>query len=117
MDGARFDSWTRRRLGVAAGGAAAMLLGLVGGWETEAKKHNNNNNNNNNNKKKKCQKLGQSCDITQKKETCCNSAQLCAQVNGQGSGNVCCKQRNDSCSENSDCCGNDQCRDGECSGS
>lgn len=112
MDGARFDSWTRRRFGVAAGGAAASLVGLVGRLQTDAKKDNKNNKNKD---KKKCRKLGQSCNQSNKNKKCCNNKQLCAQISGQGSGTFCCKQRNDSCSDNADCCGNNKCSSGKCS--
>jgi hypothetical protein len=38
MDNSRFDAWTRRQFGLAAGGFAAALLGVVLGAGTEAKK-------------------------------------------------------------------------------
>lgn len=110
MEGHRFDAWTRRRVGFAAGGLAATLLGWAGVPTAEAKKNKKNNND-----KKKCRKLGQSCDQSQKNKKCCNSNQLCAQISGQGSGTFCCKQRNDNCSANSDCCGSDKCNGGKCS--
>src|SRR6476620_7849894 len=43
VEGSRFDSWTRRRFGLATGSAAAAgVLGLLGAAGTEAKKNNNN---------------------------------------------------------------------------
>jgi hypothetical protein len=112
LDGTQFDAWTRRRFGLATGGALASLIGLPLLDDAEAKK--NKHKHKNKNKKKKCRKLGQSCDITQQKKKCCNSKQLCAQVKNLGSGNFCCKQRNDSCSVNDDCCGTDKCSNGKC---
>lgn len=106
MDGTRFDAWTRRRFGLATGGAVASVLGLMGLDDAEAKKKNKNKNKK---KKKKCKKLGQGCDITVKKKKCCSSSQLCAQVSHLGSGLFCCKQHDDSCSRDQDCCGNDFC--------
>ena len=117
MDGERFDAWTRRRFGLAAGGAAASLLGLLGMEDAEAKKKHKNKNKKKNKKKDKCKNLGQSCDQTQKNKKCCKSSQLCAQVQGLGSGNFCCKQRGSNCSVNTDCCGNDKCSGGVCSSS
>jgi hypothetical protein len=115
MDGTRFDVWTRRRFGLATGGALASLLGLSMLDDAEAKKNKHHKNKHNNkNKKKKCRKLGQSCDITNKNKKCCNSKQLCAQVQRLGSGNFCCNQRGDSCSNNDDCCGTDKCSNGKC---
>jgi hypothetical protein len=38
MDSSRFDAWTRRRFGLAAGGFAAALLGVTLGIDTDAKK-------------------------------------------------------------------------------
>lgn len=109
MDGERFDAWTRRRFGLAAGGAVASLLGLIGLEDAEAKKKKKKKK-----KKKDCRKLGQTCDQTQKNKKCCKQDQLCAQVQGLGSGTFCCKQRGAGCSENSDCCGNDKCQNGTC---
>jgi hypothetical protein len=121
MDGSQFDAWTRRRFGMATGGAAAAaLLGLMGLADVDANhknKHDGNSNKNknkNNNNKKKCRKTGQSCDQTQKKKKCCNKNELCAQVQGQGSGTRCCKQHNQGCKNDSDCCGNDRCDNRKC---
>jgi hypothetical protein len=114
MDGTQFDSWTRRRFGLATGGAAASLLGLFGLPDAEAKKKNKKNKKNNKNKKKKCRKLGQTCDINVKKKSCCSNKQDCAQVQGLGSSTFCCKALNDGCSVNTDCCGNRRCNNGKC---
>ena len=38
MDDSRFDAWTRRRFGLAAGGLSASLLGLVSLDDAAAKK-------------------------------------------------------------------------------
>jgi hypothetical protein len=113
VDGTQFDAWTRRRFGLAAGGAAASVLGLLSLAETEAKRRRRRKNRKKKNKKQ-CRKLGQTCDQTRKNQKCCNQNQLCAQVQGLGSGNFCCKQRNSGCSVNTDCCGNDRCTNGSC---
>jgi hypothetical protein len=48
VDASRFDAWTRRRFGLAAGGATLSLLGLlVPGQDTAANK--------------RCKKLGKPC--------------------------------------------------------
>ncbi len=106
MDGSRFDAWTRRKFGLAAGGAVASLIGLAALPEAEAKKNKNKN-------KKQCRKLGQTCDINKKNQRCCKSGQDCAQVQGI-SGNVCCKQQNANCQHNTDCCGTRKCTNGTC---
>jgi hypothetical protein len=61
------------------------------------------------NKRKRCRKLEESCDQTKKSKSCCSAQQLCAQVSQLGSGNFCCKQAGQTCSSNSECCGNDAC--------
>jgi hypothetical protein len=104
MDGSRFDAWTRRKFGLAAGGAVAALVGMTGLTDTEAKKK----------KKKKCRKLGQTCDINTKNQKCCKKNEDCAQVQGLGSSNFCCKPHNANCSVNTDCCGNRKCSGGIC---
>ncbi len=94
MDGSRFDAWTRRRLGLAAGGLTAGLLGLTGLTETEAKKRKNK-------KKKKCQKLGVGCNPTGKKK-CCKDLS-CEEAPSVG-GNRCCKNDQITCTVGSECC-------------
>ncbi len=105
MDGTRFDAWTRRRFGLAAGGASlAALLGLAGGRDAEAKKK----------KKKKCRKTGQSCNQAKKNKKCCKNNELCAEVKHKDK-DACCKQRGSGCKKDNDCCGNDFCgNDGKC---
>jgi hypothetical protein len=110
VDGSRFDAWTRRKFGLAASGMAASLLGLASIAEIDAKKKNKKKNK----KKKKCRKLGQTCDINNKNQKCCNANQDCAQVQGMGSSNFCCKSHNAGCSVNTDCCGNRKCNGGTC---
>lgn len=108
MDGKQFDTWTRRRVGLMAGGLVASLFALDGITIADAKKNNNKND------KKQCRKLGQTCDEAKKSKQCCNKNQLCAQISGQGSNTFCCSQRDDKCSDNSDCCGNNKCNNGRC---
>jgi hypothetical protein len=110
MDGRTFDAWTRRRVGLAAGGLAMTLFGWAGEPETAARRKKDKNKD-----KKRCRKLGQTCDQSKKNKQCCSDKQLCAQISGQGSDTFCCNQRNERCSENSDCCGNDRCSSGRCS--
>jgi hypothetical protein len=54
MDGARFDAWTRRQLGMAADGGMATLAGRRALDETAAEKGKNK-------KKKRCKKKGRQC--------------------------------------------------------
>ena len=99
MDGSRFDAWTRRNFGVAAGSAAVGLLALAGLRDAQAQVP----------EAKNCRKLGQSCDQTRKNQECCNTNNLCAQIDGEGSGTFCCKQVGGNCKRNSDCCGLNRC--------
>jgi hypothetical protein len=105
VDGSRFDTWTRRKFGLAAGGAAvAGLLGLAGIDDAEARRGRGRKK-----KKKQCRKLGEFCNESNRDQKCCNSSYLCAQVPDLGSGNFCCKQVGDFCDTSSDCCGRDAC--------
>jgi hypothetical protein len=138
MDASRFDAWTRRRLGWAAGGLATSLFNLSTLDGAAAKK-----------KKKRCKKIRcktelQSCDPDIEKERCCLglncdvfgeqpglrcclglrsrclpgddhccSELLCAAANGL-EGNRCCADITGRCSQNEDCCGEAICGQGGC---
>ncbi|MFN8679116.1 MAG: hypothetical protein U0Z70_22230 [Thermomicrobiales bacterium] len=124
MDDTQFDTWTRRRFGLAAGGAAATMLGLLGAVglneeDAEAARRNRRNKNRKNKGRKnrrrdRCRKLGQTCDDSRRRQQCCNATQLCAQVPNLGSGNFCCRQLAQNCSIDDDCCGRNRCRSGAC---
>ena len=94
MDGTRFDTWTRRRFGLATFGAAASLLGLGGhdGPAAAARRS-----------KQRCRRLGQHCDATSKQQTCCHNRN-CTVVLALGSGTFCCKGGAESCATSADCC-------------
>ena len=62
MDDARFDAWTRRRFGRAAGGLLTALIGLGTAEQTAAKHHH---------KPKKCKKTETKCGKKCVKGTCC----------------------------------------------
>jgi hypothetical protein len=122
LDDSQFDTWTRRRFGLAAGGAAASALGLLGAiglseHQAEARRNHNKNKNRKDNKRKrkdKCRKLSDACDDNRRNQQCCNENQLCAQVSQLGSGTFCCKQNGFNCQFDSDCCGKNRCRNGVC---
>lgn len=122
MEDTQFDRWTRRRFGLAVGGAAVSALGLLGAIglseeDAEAARRNNRNGNNNRRRRPRrdrCRKLGQTCNDNRRRQGCCNSDQLCAQVPNLSTENVCCKQRDDSCSIDDDCCGRSRCNRGFC---
>jgi hypothetical protein len=96
MSGSRFDHWTRRRFGLAAGALAAGRFGLAE-LSADAKKH-----------KKRCKKLGESCVDGGRK--CCHG-RTCG--GDPALGTFCCKQGGETCSGNGDCC-NRQCIEGTC---
>lgn len=89
MDGPKFDSWTRRRFGLAAGGALAALTGLAG---VGAKK-----------KRKRCRKLGRKCKPGGKRKCCgqlkCDATGFASQLP-----KVCCKTKGKPCADERDCC-------------
>ena len=124
LDDTQFDTWTRRRFGLAVGGAAATALGILGGLglseeDAEARRRNKPNRNRKNDRRKnrrrdRCRKLGQSCNENRRRQQCCSSTQLCAQVPNLGSGDFCCRQLSQNCSRDDDCCGRNRCRSGVC---
>ncbi len=93
MDGLRFDAWTRRRFGLAAGGAVATLLGLLGSGTDDAKA-----------KKKRCRKLGKLCTQGGKKKCCGN--RFCARPFTFTAADRCCKGGGEPCTGDEDptCC-------------
>lgn len=99
MDGLRFDLWTRRRFGLAAGGLATLVIGL---GESAAKK---------NKKKKRCVKPGGACTTGGKKKCCKN--RRCDRAAGGGLNTVCCKSAGE-CNVDVDCCLGRECLDFEC---
>ena len=101
MNGSHFDSWTRRRLGLAAGGLAGLLLGLPGEARKKRRKRRRN-------KKKRCKKLGQPC--TDGGRRCCHG-RTCG--GDPALGTFCCKQGGEPCKKDGDCC-NRQCFQGSC---
>jgi hypothetical protein len=99
----RFDSWTRRRFGVAVGGLSGALLAMTGGAATEAKK------------KKKCKKttcctaVRGSCSTS---DECCSPA-TCGQRTGIEGITVCCIPAGQPCTNipgsQLECCGSLEC--------
>jgi hypothetical protein len=102
MDGSRFDSWTRRRIGLAAGGMAATLAGLFSADANKKKKRRKNK------KRRKCKKLRESCVDGGRR--CCHG-RTCG--GNPANGTFCCQQGRESCRGNGDCC-NLQCFQGAC---
>ena len=104
MDDSRFDAWTRRRFGLAAGGAAVSLFGRGGNQDVGARKKR---------KKKKrpaqdtCAALGQPCDPGNR--ACCGNA-ACEVFDGVAK---CCIGGNDPCASSAECC-NRICFEGAC---
>lgn len=94
MDGSRFDAWTRRGFGLAAGGLAGSLLAQTGILDTEAKKKK---------KKKKCPKcreFAETCSADGKDACCCGLN--CRPVDSTGS--FCCRAGSTPCSTSGECC-------------
>lgn len=103
MDGSRFDAWTRRRFGLAAGGLVGSFAGLFGIGEDDAKAKKG--------KKKRCRKLGQSCKSSGKRACCKKKGLACLQAEGGGS--QCCRRGQASCASDGQCCSG-SCMDGLC---
>jgi hypothetical protein len=103
MDASRFDTWTRRHFGLAAGSAMASLLGLAGPWAAAKKRHK---------KKKRCTKLGRTCGGKRK---CCRGFDCDAVGDGASPQTRCCKPNGAPCQVADDCCQPQVCSDGRCS--
>lgn len=105
MDGSRFDAWTRRRFGLAAGRLTGSLVGVgVLRDNAEAKKKG---------KKDSCRTLNQSCKLTGKR-ACCKKGGLSCQLPVVGvGGRACCLPGNKPCQRDNDCC-SEQCTDNLC---
>ncbi len=103
MDGARFESWTRRRVGLMAAGIVASLADLYPAIAKKKRKRRKNKK-----KRRKCKKLRESCVDGGRR--CCHG-RTCG--GDPANGTFCCKQGGESCSGNGDCC-NLQCFQGEC---
>lgn len=97
MNDSRFDTWTRRRFGIAAGGMTAALLNLPGGTSVEAGKSKRKRR-----RKKRCKPLGAGCAQNGKKRCCKTLA--CE----EGS-NRCCRKLRAICGGGDECCGGLQC--------
>jgi hypothetical protein len=92
MHGSWFDTWTRRRFGLATGGAVASLLGVAVRFDAEAKK-----------KKTRCRKVKQRCRRGSKRKGCCKGLH-CREVAFQ-SGRHCCRGLRERCQSGTECCG------------
>lgn len=94
MQDSRFDSWTRRRFGLAAGGALASLAGLAWPEATDARKQNKK-------RKHRCRIVDRTCRQSGKRQRCC-TGKLCARFDGQQY--RCCKALDQPCSAGGECC-------------
>jgi hypothetical protein len=99
MEGSRFDAWTRRSFGLAAGGLAGSLMAHATVLDVAAKKKKK--------KKKKCREFAESCT---EKETCCCG--LACRPAGM-SGDACCRIGGSECSSATQCCSG-RCTGGYC---
>lgn len=103
MDDIRFDAWTRRRFGIAAGGAVAALIALVSPDQGAARKKGKK-------KKKRCLDIGVSC--TTGGRPCCGALR-CDSAGGGGPNTFCCKTAG-SCRFGFDCCFGWACEASQC---
>ncbi len=87
MDGPEFDSWTRRRFGLAAG---SVLAALVGSDAVDARK-------------KRCKKLGARCRRNGKRK-CCGQLKCDATGFAGQRPTVCCRKQGKPCGDDRDCC-------------
>jgi hypothetical protein len=97
MDGSRFDAWTRRSLGLAAGGLAAAMVSLTTPNAAGKKKK----------KEKTCRKILETCSTTGSGPSCCGT--LNCDIVGT-TGLHCCLGLRSSCdAANNRCCGHLKC--------
>jgi hypothetical protein len=93
MEGSRFDAWTRRRFGLAAGGVAGSLFGLLAREAAESKKK----------KRKRCIKVGKVCKQGGKRK-CCGKLKCRLVENNVGLAFHCCKSNGVKCGNPTECC-------------
>jgi hypothetical protein len=93
MAGSRFDAWTRRRFGFAAGGLVASLFGgaTLDGLAARRKRRQ---------RKHRCRKAARPCKPGGKRR-CCDGL-LCREITG--SGRRCCKNPTEPCTRFDQCC-------------
>jgi hypothetical protein len=106
VDGSRFDAWTRRRFGLAAGGLAGSLLALVHAGQddvTATKKKKKK-------KKKRCGRLGAFCN-PDGKPGCCGG--LTCDIRFFGTP-FCCVRGGESCETGHECCSGECTTDFKC---
>jgi hypothetical protein len=108
MDGSRFDSWTRRRVGLAAGGIVTSLLGLTDLDGASARKKRRKRRKRKKKAGENCLKIGTSCTAGET-PNCCGSL-ICGSFFGR---TFCCKGPDESCSSPEDCCSRN-CANGFC---
>jgi hypothetical protein len=92
MDGSRFDAWTRRRFGLAAGGLAGSLVALESAKVATASQKKKK-------KQRRCKKDGQDCGGRQK---CCEDL-ICRPIEGLV-GRHCCRDIDQPCTAMVQCC-------------
>ena len=102
MDGARFDTWTRRRFGRVTVGALAGSLGLAAARPSLAR-----NKKRGKKRQKPCEKLGTRCNPNNDAQLCCGV--FYCQIVPELGGHRCCKTLHLACSRDADCCGNLSC--------
>ena len=95
MDSIRFDAWTRRRFGLAAGSTLGALVGLIARHDMAAKHRHHHHN------KKRCKRLGDTCGA---KHKCCGKLLCARSIMNAGAETLCCKREGKSCSDTIDCC-------------
>jgi hypothetical protein len=96
MDGTRFDAWTRRRFGLAAGGMAAFVLFRDSPEAAAGKKRRKK-------RKKRCKRLRAGCNPGGKR-TCCGKL-TCSTYSPTGEVPPrCCKQPGEPCAAFDECC-------------
>jgi hypothetical protein len=102
MDGTRFDAWTRRRIGFAAGNVLGTL-GVLPTFAMSAAKKGK--------RKRRCKKLGfHPCKTGGKKRRCCKG--LRCEVTGMAAVRQCCLPAQRLCNDMSEfpeCCGEQAC--------
>jgi hypothetical protein len=97
MDDSRFDTWTRRRFGLATTGAVAAALGLFAVDDAEAKRKKRKRK-----KRKRCIELTKPCHVGGRK--CCHNHE-CKTFNAGASGTFfCCSGAGNPCSSGEPCC-------------
>lgn len=104
MIGTRFDAWTRRRFGLAAGGVLAALTPIVELDSAAGTTNKVGTKPNKKRRKRRCRGVRQQCRPKKKTRRCCAGLRCDETIALNGLARRCCRQPREACADVADCC-------------